>query len=180
MLTITIPQTECLNQTTMKFVNVPGKVIQLEHSLRSLSKWEQRWHKPFLSTQKNQTEVKDYIRCMCVNDDNLDSIYIQLLKQDDIDQIMQYIENSMTATTFSNIADSGKRGETLTSELIYYYMFTFGIPIKCDQWHLNNLLTLLKIFGVKNSDPKKMSRNDILRRNRALNQARRKKYGTKG
>lgn len=97
-----------------------------------------------------------------------------------IDQISAYIDDPMTATTFRN--DPSKRGsrEGITAELIYYWMISQGIPVEFEKWHINSLLTLIRVCNVKNSPGKKMSAADITRRNEALNKARRAKHHSKG
>jgi hypothetical protein len=85
----------------------------------------------------------------------------------------------MTATTFSNTNTSRSR-EIITSELIYYWMISLNIPMECQKWHLNRLLTLIRVCNVKNTPPKKMSGKEIMNRNAALNAARRKKLNSKG
>lgn len=184
MLRITLPGGEDLwDEEKEEFIPVKEQVLQLEHSLVSISKWEAKWHKAFLGKQEKTTEeVIDYIKCMTVNQ-NVDPNAYYRLTNDDIQKINEYIENPMTATVISSVKN--KRGgggvrETLTSELIYYYMVAFNIPFECQKWHLNRLTTLINICDVKNTPPKKMSQRELMSRNSALNAARRKKLNTKG
>lgn len=179
MLTITIPSQELFNDETQEFVSIKGCTLQLEHSLVSLSKWESKWNKPFLSREKKSiAETLDYIRCMTITQNINPEIY-NFLTDKNIDDINNYIDAPMTATTFSDNGSKNNR-EIVTSELIYYWMISLNVPIECQKWHLNRLLTLIRVCNVKNTPPKKMSRKEIMSRNVALNAARRKKLNSKG
>ncbi len=180
MLYITIPSCEMYDESTEEFVYAKEQTLQLEHSLVSLSKWESKWCKPFLSKQdKTMEETIDYVRCMTVNQVSDPTVYSRLTL-DNLNSINEYIGSPMTATTFSNTPKGGSSGEQVTSELIYYWMIALNIPFECQKWHLNRLLTLIRVCEVKNQPPKKMSKREIMSRNAALNAARRKKLGTKG
>ena len=180
MLYITIPSCEMYDESTEEFVYAKEQTLQLEHSLVSLSKWESKWCKPFLSKQdKTMEETIDYVRCMTVNQISDPTVYSRLTI-DNLNSINEYIGSPMTATTFSNTPKGGSSGEQVTSELIYYWMIALNIPFECQKWHLNRLLTLIRVCEVKNQPPKKMSKREIMSRNAALNAARRKKLGTKG
>ena len=179
MLKITIPAMEYYDEINNEFIEFKEQVLQLEHSLVSISKWEAKWHKPFLDGKdKTPEQIIDYVRCMTITQNVNLEVYTRLT-EGNLKDINDYIENSMTATTFSDINQTPNR-EIITSEIIYYWMVAFNIPFECQKWHLNRLLTLIKVCNVKNNPPKKMSRNEILQRNKALNEARRKKYNTKG
>lgn len=178
MLLLTIPPIEMFNEKTNEFVYSKETKISLEHSLVSLSKWESKWNKPFLSKDnKTLEETIDYIRCMTITQNVDPDVYFRLT-DDNINTINKYIESPMTATTFS---DNGRNSrEIITSELIYYWMISLNIPMECQRWHLNRLLTLIRVCNIKNTPPKKMSRREIMDRNAALNAARRKKYNSTG
>lgn len=178
MLRITIPAAELWDEAKQEFVTTKERTLQLEHSLVSLSKWESKWNKAFLGKQKKTTEeTLDYVRCMTITQ-NVDPDVYKCLTPENIKQISDYIDAPMTATHFFN-EQKGSGHETVTSELIYYWMITANVPFECQKWHLNRLLTLIKVCNIKNN-PKKMSRQQIMSQNAALNEARKKKYNTKG
>lgn len=180
MLQITIPATERFDEQTYEFITTKEKTLQLEHSLISLSKWESKWCKSFLDN-KNLTEEEliDYIRCMTLTQ-NVESEVYYCLSQENIEQINEYISAPMTATTFNNLGEKSGQKEVVTSELIYYWMIANNIPFECQKWHLNRLLTLIRVCNIKNTPPKKMSKRDVMNRNAAINAARRKKMNSKG
>lgn len=179
MLEITIPGIELYDENTNEFIYYSDEKIQLEHSLVSISKWEANWCKPFLNGRdKSPDEILDYIKCMTITEGVTDDVYSRLT-QDNFATINDYLGRPMTATTFSNEQGKPNR-EIITSEVIYYWMVSFNIPFECQYWHLNRLLTLIKVCNVKNNPPKKMSKNEILSRNKALNEARRKQLNTRG
>lgn len=179
MLTINVPSIEYFDDNTNIFFTIDGGKIELEHSLISISKWESKWKKPFLSKdEKTNAEVLDYIRCMTITKNVNPDLY-KNLTDENIKSINKYIEDPMTATTF-RYSEEKKKGEVITSELIYYWMITWNIPIEFQKWHLNRLLTLIRICAIKNSGSKKMSSTEIMKQNSILNAARRKKLNSKG
>lgn len=179
MLEIVIPPGEMWDEANEVFVGFSDPVtLQLEHSLYSLSKWESKYKKPFLSdTEKTRDEVVYYIKCMTLN--KVDNLVYSFITQKDISRVTDYIQETMTATTFNENGPK-KSKEIITAEIIYYWMLSYGIWIECEKWNLDKLLTLIRVFQIKNAPSKKMSKRDIMSRNAALNAARRKKYGTKG
>lgn len=180
MLRITVPASEQFDERTQTFVGVEEQTLELEHSLVSLSKWESKWCKPFLSkTAKTNEEILDYIKCMTLTPDVKPEVY-EFLTEENYIQINKYIDAPMTATTFSDDKTSKGSREIVTSELIYYWMIALTIPVEFQYWHLNRLLTLVKVCNIKNSPPKKRSRRELMSRNRALNAARRQQYNTTG
>ena len=180
MLQITIPSRELWDEEKNEFINTKEQVLQLEHSLVSLSKWEAKWCKTFLSKKdKTQEETIDYIKCMTITQNVNPDIYKYLTKEN-INEIQSYISAPMTATWFSDDNNSSPNREHVTSELIYYWMIAFNIPFECQKWHLNRLLTLIRVCNIKNKPAKKMSRSEIMARNASLNAARRKQLNTKG
>ena len=180
MLRIVIPESELFNEQTGEFISVKKQTLQLEHSLVSLSKWESKWHKPFLGKEdKTFDETIDYIRCMTLSQ-NIDPNIYMFLTQENIKEINDYIGDPMTATTFSDDGNGRNNREIITSELVYYWMVALNIPFECQKWHLNRLLTLIRVCNIKNQPPKKRSQGQIMSRNAALNAARRKQLNSKG
>jgi len=180
MLRITIPAVEQWDEAKQEFIYTKEQTLSLEHSLVSISKWESKWCKPFLTKQeKTFEETLDYIKCMTLTQ-NVDPEVYNYLTNENIKEINEYIGAPMTATYFSDEKTSKTSREQVTAELIYYWMIAFNIPFECQKWHLNRLLTLIKVCNIKNQPPKKRSRKDIMSRNAALNAARRKQLNTKG
>lgn len=181
MLLITIPlSSEEWDEEREVFVPSPGVTLQLEHSLVSVAKWESKWCKAFLAnTRKTHEETMDYIRCMTVTP-NVDPLIFNLLTADNVKAVNDYIGAPMTATTFNDDKRGKGSREVVTAELIYYWMIALQIPFECQHWHLNRLLTLIKVCNIKNAPPKKMSKRDIMSRNARLNAARRQQLNTRG
>ena len=181
MLTITVPiSPEGWDETKQEFIEPKSQILQLEHSLISLSKWESKWQKPFYSKKEmTDEEALDYIKCMTLNKTVDPDVYNHLTREN-IDDVMKYIGNPMTATTFRKDDKSQNNREIITSELIYYWMIASNIPFECQKWHLNRLITLIRVCSIKNSPPKKMNKREIMSRNAALNAARRKQLNSKG
>lgn len=181
MLLITTPPTELWDESKQEFTYVKSHTLQLEHSLVSLSKWESKWKKPFLSRYTKTTdETLDYIKCMTLTQNVSDDAY-KGLSMVNLIAINEYIESPMTATTITtNSKGSGGSAEVITSELVYYWMIALTIPFECQKWHLNRLLTLIEICNLKSKPPTKRSTKDIMSRNSALNEARKKQFNTKG
>lgn len=180
MLQIEIPTIELFDDANQEFINIKGRVLTLEHSLISLSKWESKWKVPFLETKELTVEqTTDYIKFMTI-DKNIDPNLYLALTQDNIDKVTEYIQDPMTATWF-NDRNTVPNREIITAEIIYYQMIALNIPFECQKWHLNKLLTLIKVCNIKNSGKdKKMKRQDIYEQNKALNEQRRKAMNTKG
>lgn len=180
MLRITIPSRELWDERTQEFVKTKEQTLQLEHSLVSLSKWESKWNKAFLAKgDKTYEETIDYIKCMTLTQNVPPEVYNYLTKEN-IQQINNYIDAPMTATYITEEKSGKGKGEVVTSELIYYWMIALNIPFECQKWHLNRLITLVRVCNVKNSPPKKRSKREIASRNAALNAARKKQLNTKG
>lgn len=181
MLTIKIPAMEQWDELTETFVSTKEQTLQLEHSLVSISKWEAKWCKPFLDNlvEKTVEEEIDYIKCMTLTQNVKPEVYDHL-SENNILQINEYINAPMTATTFNERLEKGRNKEIITSELIYYWMIKLNIPVEFQKWHINRLLTLIRVCEIKETPPKKMSQAEIMRRNAALNAARRQQLNSRG
>ncbi len=181
MLKITIPAMELFDERNSSFIYTKEYTICLEHSLVSVSKWEAKYKKPFISKdQKTKDELIDYIRFMTISQNIPDDAY-NYLTVANMNDVQKYIEDSMTATWFSNTTNkSGGGGRAITSELIYYWMISLEIPFECQKWHLNRLLTLIRICNCMNQPPKKQSKKSILSQNASLNAKRRAAMHSKG
>lgn len=183
MLKIDIPAIEIFVEELNEFISTKPITLVMEHSLISVSKWEQKWHKPFLSKldkhKKTDEEMIDYIRCMTVTQ-NVDPIIFYHLPTDAIMKINEYIDDPMTATWFNKRDNERESREIVTSEIVYYWMIKLNIPVEFQKWHLNRLMTLIEVFSVKDAPPKKLSNSEIARRRTALNAQRLKQFNTRG
>lgn len=179
MLTIAVPGGEKFIDATGEFINAKPQTLKLEHSLVSLAKWESKWCKPFLTSNKTDAEIVDYVKCMTITQNVNPNLYL-FLSDDNLTAINEYINAPMTATTFSEDGNGKRNREIVTAELVYYWMIALGIPSEYDKWHLNRLLTLIRVCSVKNAPPIKRSEAEIAQDYAALNEARKKKYNTKG
>lgn len=157
--------------------------VELEHSLLTISRWEATYKKPFLSDlpehEKTEEETIDYIRMMVVDQDLPIAIFESLVRNNLI-EVQNYISDTQTATTIKEFGKKSARSEIITSEVIYYWMFSNQIDKECETWHLNRLITLIRVFAAKSAKPEKMSKSDVIAQNRALNAQRRAKMNTKG
>lgn len=179
MLQIVIPDIELWDEEKEQFINIKKTTLQLEHSLVSISKWESKWHKPYLNTENKTTEeVIDYIRCMTLTQ-NVNPLIYPNIPEDQIQKIIDYIEDPMTATTVTEEKKPGKP-EIITSELIYYWMTALNIPPEYQKWHINRLIMLIRVCNAKNKPPEKKNPKDVAKGYAALNKARRAKLHSKG
>ena len=181
MLRIDVPlEAEMWDNDKQEFVLPPVKTLELEHSLVSLSAWESKWCKPFLVKDKRTPEeFLDYIKCMTLTPDVEPEVYDKLTREN-INDIRAYIDAPMTATSFSDNRHGGGSGGVVTSEIIYYWMVTLGIPSEYQTWHLNRLMTLIQVCNIKNQPAKNMSKREIASRYAAINAARRQKHNSRG
>ena len=181
MLKIEIPADEYWDESKCEFVNSKGQTLQLEHSLVSISKWESKWHKEFLSNKPmTHEETIDYVKCMTLTQ-NVDPEVYERLSRENIEAIKAYIEDPMTASSVRDEKPQGSANkERVTSELIYYWMIALNIPMECQKWHLNRLLMLIRICNAKNTPPKKHSTRDLYRHHNAVNAANRKRFHSRG
>lgn len=181
MLQIVIPiKPERWDEKNQVFIEPEVRVLQLEHSLVSIDKWESKWCKPFLSKKdKTDEEIIDYVKCMTITQNVNPEVYNHLTNEN-IQQIKDYIAAPMTATTFSDASDKKASREVVTSEVIYWWMIVNNIPFECKKWHINKLITLIRVCSAKNSPRKKRPTKQIASNNYALNMARRKQLNSKG
>jgi len=180
MLRIEIPKAELWDEREMEFKVFPGQVLVLEHSLVSVSKWESKFNKPFITKeQKTRKEMIEYVRCMTITQ-NVPKDAYNYLTQKNLKEIQEYIDAKMTATTFREDKNHLHNNEVVTSELIYYWMIALNIPMECEKWHLNRLFTLIRICNIKNQPGKKMSKSEIMAQHAALNAQRKRAMHTTG
>lgn len=185
MLEIHIDAREGWDETNQVFVNTPAITLCLEHSLISISKWESKWHKPFLHSSDNLTkeEIVDYMKCMTISPGHVDDKIFYLMDKKNFEKITDYISDPMTATWFKEEKNKPRNKEIITSELIYYWMVALQIPFECQKWHINRLLTLIRVCNAKNEEStskNKMSKRDLMSRNAALNAQRKAKLNSRG
>jgi hypothetical protein len=183
-LKIEVKGLELYDEVTERFIEVKPTVLNLEHSLIAISKWESKYHIPFLrEDEKTMEQLEYYYRCMTINQ-NVDPNVYKAITYEQQQQILDYIKDPMTATWFGDDKKPGRgRGrkpDVITSELIYYWMVALQIPSEYEKWHLNRLLTLIQVCNSYNQPPKKMSKSEIIRNNDALNAARRAAMHTRG
>lgn len=177
---MTVPGVDYFDDTTQEFVQVGEYALELEHSLVSLSKWEAIHEKPFLSKDQRSTEeTLSYVNCMSLKGDIPPEV-LQRLSEDNAEAIQKYLAANMTATTFNEPNNPSPTREIITNEVIYSWMVALQIPLECENWHLNRLITLIKVVNAKSSKPKPMSNADRIAQQRAINRKRREELGTTG
>lgn len=176
MLEITVKTEESFDEATAKFVKTKPFKVCLEHSLVSVSKWESIWEKAFLGEEdKTREETLSYVRLMILNDELPPEVFEELIKTH-LDEIRSYVSAPMTATKLASNPNAPRSRETTTAELIYYWMISLNVPIEFQHWHLNRLITLVRVISLKNTPQKRMS----MRERRELNRARLARNGTTG
>lgn len=177
---VTIPRQELYDESTNEFKEIKETTLLLEHSLVSISKWEAKWHIPYINTkEKTEEQAFDYLRCMTITQNVNPEIY-KYIPIEEAQRIKEYIEDPMTATTITKQEGKGRSNKILTSEVIYFYMFSYNIPAEFDKWHLNRLLMLIDVFNEENKPKKKMSKAQAMSRYASLNAARRAKLNSAG
>jgi hypothetical protein len=180
MLSLIVQNEELFNEETNEFIETDGFVLELEHSLVSLSKWESIFQRPFLGNEsRSNEELLAYIECMILNP-TYPADAVSTLSAEKIAVIRDYINSPQSATTFGKMPERKGRGETITSELIYYWLVAFEIPFEVERWHLNRLIALVKVCNIKNSKPTKQSKAEHARNAREMNARRKAELGTTG
>lgn len=180
MFDLFIKGVDLYDEQNGEFVSTKDTTLRLEHSLISLSKWESKWHKPFLGKEeKTEEEIRDYVRCMTITQ-NVDPVIYLGLTREHYEQIEKYMSDTMTATWFNDKHNPPSKQKAVTAELIYYWMISLQIPFECERWHLNRLLTLIRVCNSENTPKKKMRKGDVFKQNAQLNEARRKMLNSKG
>lgn len=184
MFEVVIPDGDFFDERTFEFIHRQGGKFTIEHSLLSISKWESKWMKPFLGSSPHEKhnftgeEWIDYIRMMTITK-NVDPKLYDSLTPKNMHDINIYINHPMTATTFSNKNPGGVWSVT-TSEIIYWQMIQLGIPFECQKWHINRLMTLIRVCAEKGSKPEKVPYSEMIRDRRALNAQRLAATGSRG
>lgn len=175
MFKTVVPGGSFFDESKNIFIEVPRTPLQLEHSLLSVSRWESKWNRSFFDNgPKTDEEELDYIRCMTITT-NVDPVVYKVIPRSIRRQIKAYCSAPMTATTFGKEPPARPSKKIITSEIVYYWMITYGIPFECEKWHLNRLMTLIRVCSIKNN-PKKETKADAIKRTRATNAARRAKH----
>lgn len=179
MLTIVLPELETYSEEDGFIVHEKAK-IRLEHSLYAISLWESKWKKSFFKSEAmSPGEFLYYVSCMAIDEDAPENWWIRLDEQKLI-KIRDYMADPMTATTIYRSSPTTTKHQTVTSELIYFWMSQFNIPFECDRWNLNRLMTLLEVASIKSGPQKKMGKKESMRQQQAICEANRKKYNSRG
>lgn len=180
MLEIKVILKEHVDEDGSSIIIDESVVLQLEHSLVSLSKWESFFKKPFLAAEKKTPEqILWYIKAMVLTEEVAPEVFQKLSKQN-LKEINDYIADKQTATWFSERSSQARANEIITAEIIYFWMISLNVPFECQHWHLNRLLTLIRVINEKNSPPKKMSKEELIAQRTELNARRRAESGSKG
>lgn len=188
MLSIVIPESEGFIEEGSRIIKIKETKLQLEHSLLSIKKWEARWHKAFLKeSEKTDEELLDYIKCMTLTTNVDPNVYFFIPSSATL-QIVDYIENPMSATKIPKSSKDNaliKKGDVLTAEVLYYWMIKLNIPVEFQKWHINQLITLINVIAIKDGkqNPRKLSPEEAKveqARRDNINAQRRAKYKTKG
>lgn len=181
LITIDLGTIEYYDGKKKEFVYLVGGRVRFEYTLKMIYEWESKWKIPFLRGGLTEEQSIDFYLRMA-----LDPIEKDFMTEEVMEVLSDYIKSSETATTFHdpvNGQNGNKRfssGKVHTAEELYSFMFMANVPIEFENRNLNRLLVTLRIINEHNSEPKKMDHVDVLRQNRELNEARKKKFNTKG
>lgn len=181
MLSLIVSGEEIYDEELNEFRSTPGYNLELEHSLVSLSKWESKYNKPFLSEeQKTPIEMYDYIKFMAIHPGVPEHVFLSL-NDSDLARIVEYMNEKQTATWFNEPPNQSPMRTAITSELIYYWISALGLDASVvENWHLNRLFTVLKVASIEGQPKKKKSRTEVLAEIRRKNAERRAKYEKEG
>jgi len=175
---------ESYDDENEKFVITNAVKLQLEHSLVSVSKWESKFKRAFLSDQPmTEEEVLYLLTSMCLTPNTPPGIFYKV-PESQLELVREYLDDKQTATFFTDRGNAPRppgRPQIVTSELIYYWMISYRIPIEAENWNFNRLITLIRIFDEKSqSANRKMTPKEVAAHQRQLNQQRRAASGSKG
>ena len=181
MITITIPKSSWYDEKNAEFISVKETTLTLEYSLMSISEWEMKTHKPFLTTDNKTIDEWLYLfYCMTINKNGIDPRIFYAIPASEYTRLEEYIRDPMTATTISKSPKQQKPASKMTSEELYAAMSMLNIPYECKKWHLNRLIMLIEVCAIRNSPPEKMSKADAAKGWRELNARNRAKFHSKG
>lgn len=176
MLEIDVATEESFDEERNRFVVSKSFRVRLEHSLVSASKWESFWKEAFLGKkEKTSQQTLSYVKHMILNDELPPGVFQKLI-ENHLQDIEAYISDEMTATKLYTDPNAPQSRETITTELIYYWMISLKIPVEFQHWHLNRLITLIRTVNLKNTPKRKMTAAE----RKALNRSRLAKHNTRG
>ena len=153
MLIIKVEEQEFFDSKKAMFFNTKPLTVRMEHSLISIAKWEAFWEKPYLGTLGKTPgisgirEETHYIKCMIIGD--VPDYIPEIIVQNNLKEIQEYITKPYSATKVYRKGPQPPSRQIVTTELIYYWMVRFGIPMECQRWHFNRLLMLIDVCNVK-------------------------------
>lgn len=186
MITIDVPERELYDQVANEFFTIPAIHLKLEHSLRSMADWEGKWHVPFeeLEKRRDPEMMLDYVRCMTTNQQKDPNAY-RHIRTSDLQEILDYMNDPMTARKPSRKKRPPARNRIMTVENYYYLMIQYGIPMECQNWHFNRLAALIQTFEENGSanaitPGKKMTPAQTMKYYAEINERQKSLFGTKG
>lgn len=177
-LNLELPGEERFDEATCTFISMPPCTLHLTHSLKAVGEWEAVYKRSFLDNPPSSPEeTVFYIECM--SEEPLPGDFMRRLDRSVQVKIADYISDGASATHLLDRPSNGGPRDSMTSELIYWYMSQFNIPYECETWNLNRLLALIKLSAAKQGGGKVDPRASAAQR-AAINNARRAKYNSKG
>lgn len=182
MLIVNIPGQELWDENNQRFIKVDDTTLEMENSLYAIANWESKWGKSFFQNdEKTEAETIDYIKQMTIN--KVDDMVYKCIDRQTFCKIKDYINLPMTATKINSKRNQNGNVQSssyITAEIIYYMMLTLGIPPEYDRWHINRLITLIRVCQIKSQPPQKMSQQEAIAYQARLNAERRAKLKSKG